>query len=213
MYGKPVLYSFRRCPYAMRARLALLTSGQRVELREVVLWDKPADMLEISPKGTVPVLQLPDGTVLEESRDVMAWALAQNDPENWLSADQNQVNELIDACDSNFKHHLDRYKYAFRYEGAVAEDHRKAAEDFLQQLEEHLQINRWLVGDKPSLADYAIFPFIRQFANTDRGWFDAAPYPRLQIWLETLITSKKFLTVMKKYPQWTAGDAETIFPA
>lgn len=213
MPDMPILYSFRRCPYAMRARLALLTSGQQVELREVVLRDKPAEMLEASPKGTVPVLLLLDGTVIDESRDVMAWALAQNDPENWLQEDMRQAAELMDACDGDFKHHLDRYKYASRYKGAVADDHRKAAEGFLQTLEEQLQDHAWLLGAVPTIADYAIFPFIRQFANTDRSWFDRRPYPHLRAWLERLLTSDAFLRVMKKYPQWHAGDQETVFPA
>ena len=213
MTEKPILYSFRRCPYAMRARLALLASGQAVELREVVLRDKPAAMLEASPKGTVPVLVLADGNIIEESRDVMAWALEKGDPEGWLEGDADLASRLIDACDGDFKHHLDRYKYASRYEGAVSEEHRAAAEGFLRELEGRLRAHAWLLGEAPSIADYAIFPFIRQFANTDKAWFDTAPYPSLRAWLEKLVTSEKFLAVMKKYPQWRLGDPAIFFPA
>lgn len=213
---RPILYSFRRCPYAMRARMAILVSDRQVELREVVLRDKPAHMLEISPKGEVPVLLLGNGTVVDESLDVMSWALEQSDPNGWLGQSSNDLSEmqdLIGRCDGDFKHHLDRYKYASRYEGAEAEEHREAAEVFLQELEERLAANSFLFGPEPLLADYAIMPFIRQFANTDRGWFDASPYINLQAWLEGLLASDTFLQVMPKYAQWHAGDEVTLFPA
>ncbi|WOF73765.1 glutathione S-transferase [Parvibaculaceae bacterium PLY_AMNH_Bact1] len=208
----PILYSFRRCPYAMRARLALAVSGQSVALREVVLRDKPPEMIDVSPKATVPVLVLGDGTVLEESLDVMNWALAQADPEGWLDVDRNIVGELVAENDGPFKHHLDRYKYANRYDGAVAEAHRAEASKTLSDLNARLEDADWLCGPSASFADYAILPFVRQFANTDRSWFDAQDWPHLRSWLERFLASDRFQSVMKKYPQWSAGDLEPIFP-
>lgn len=212
----PVLYSFRRCPYAMRARLAIAQAGVRVRLREVVLRDKPSHMLAISPKGTVPVLQLPDGAVIDESLDVMRWALGTADPSGWLAPDEGtlaDMDALIAENDGDFKHHLDRFKYATRYEDVDPLEHREAAEAFLQKLEARLQEGGWLFGNKPCLADYAILPFIRQFSGVDRAWFEQAPYPALRRWLAIFIESGFFKSVMKKYPQWHEGDAEVIFPS
>lgn len=211
----PILYSFRRCPYAMRARLALQVSEQTCELREVLLRDKPPEMVALSQKGTVPVLLLQDGRVIDESIDVIHWALAQNDPQGWK--DLNEVEAalaeaLIEENDGSFKHHLDRYKYANRYEGADAIEHRAGGEVFLAKLDARLSEAKYLLGDRPTYTDYAIAPFIRQFANTDRDWFDAAPYPKLQAWLETFLESDMFLSIMKKYPKWQAGDEPTGFP-
>lgn len=208
----PILYSFRRCPYAMRARLALAASGQSVALREVLLRDKPPEMIEASPKATVPVLVLGDGGVLEESLDVMNWALAQADPEGWLDADGVLMDRLVAQNDGPFKHHLDRYKYANRYEGAVAEQHRAEASKILLDLDACLAENVWLCGSKASFADYAILPFVRQFANTDRAWFDAQDWPHLQGWLEGFLASDRFKAVMNKYPRWSAGNPESTFP-
>lgn len=212
---RPILYSFRRCPYAMRARLAIARAGVGVKLREVVLRDKPAHMLEISPKGTVPVLMLADGTVIDESLDVMRWALGQNDPGDWLDPDGGTLDDmlaLIAACDGDFKHHLDRYKYATRYEDVDPMVHRQAAEAFLVTLEACLKGSAWLFGNRASLADYAILPFIRQFASVDHAWFDGAPYPSLQAWLKAFVDSAIFNSVMRKYPQWQPGEAEVDFP-
>lgn len=198
----------------MRARMAIHVSDISVELREVVLRDKPAAMLECSPKGTVPVLIMSDGKVIDESLDVMLWALGQNDPENWLGGDANLLDEmraLIDACDGDFKFHLDRYKYASRYEGAVALDHRMEAEKFLGVLEQRLEASTYLFGSVPKFADYAIMPFIRQFTNTDRGWFDGAPYPKLRKWLQGLMDDAPFTDIMAKYEQWHAGDAPLLW--
>lgn len=197
-----ILYSFRRCPYAMRARMALSSSGMEYEHREVVLRDKPPEMLEVSPKGTVPVLVTPTGTVIEESLDIMRHALAMKDPEGWLERDDP---ELVAANDGPFKHHLDRYKYATRYADVDPEEHRSAALDILRQLEARLAKDAYLCGAKRGLADIAIFPFIRQFANADRTWFDAQSLPRLQDWLERLITSELFTGVMAKHAQWKAA--------
>ena len=184
-------------------------------LREVVLRDKPAHMLEISPKGTVPVLQLPDGAVIEESIDIMRWALADHDPQGWLRPDRGTTAEadaLIETNDEDFKHHLDRYKYANRYEGADPTIHRAEAERFLRVLDDRLTDAPALFGGHWTLADVAIGPFIRQFANADRDWFDTAPYPHLQRWLGAFLADERFTAVMTKYPQWNPGDAEPIFP-
>jgi len=209
----PILYSFRRCPYAMRARLALASSGMPVSLREVVLRDKPPEMIAASPKATVPVLVLPEGKVLEESLDVMHWALEQSDPENWLGGDRAAIDQLVGQNDGPFKHHLDRYKYENRYDGAVAEEHRAAASLILQGLNARLSDTDWLCGAAASFADYAILPFVRQFANTDRAWFDAQDWPHLKAWLERFLASERFKAVMEKYPRWSAGDREPVFPS
>lgn len=211
----PVLYSFRRCPYAIRARLGIHYSGIGVELREVVLRDKPASMLDYSPKGEVPVLVLPDGTVLEESLDIIHWALSKNDPEHWLPDNetlQQQAMALIEENDSRFKHNLDRYKYPERYPEEQGPDYRAEGEVFLQKLEKYLSEHRYLLCEYISIADIAIMPFIRQFAHTDKDWFDQAPYPHLQQWLADFLDSKLFLSVMKKYPAWQPDDAQNYFP-
>lgn len=212
----PVLYSFRRCPYAMRARMALAVSGIQVELREVLLREMPASLLAYSPKATVPVLVLPDGRVIDESRDIIAWALAENDPQQWLPAAsdgvQGTLDRLIDENDQSFKQHLDHYKYADRYPQQPAGVYRSGGEQFLQQLERRLQSHGWLLGERMSVADVAIFPFVRQFALVDKAWFDSRPYPQLHAWLTTFLDSALFARVMKKYPQWQAGDSITLFP-
>ena len=211
----PVLYSFRRCPYAIRARMALLAAGVAVELREVVLRDKPAHLLELSPKGTVPVLWLPDGTVIEESEEIMLWALSQADPLGWLPQSPEERADaaaLVHRNDTEFKHHLDRYKYADRYEGAVASEHRTAAESFLHELESRLGSRPFLHGAHRGFLDVAIMPFVRQLANADRTWFDAAPYPHLQQWLQQELASDAFTGVMRKYRQWPGEGAGKRFP-
>lgn len=210
----PVLYSFRRCPYAMRARMGLRAAGQVCELREVVLRDKPGEMVEASPKATVPVLVLPDGDVVDESLDIMLWALRQHDPENWLRPEAGTLADmikLIAQCEAEFKPHLDRYKYTNRYEEADPQTHRSEAEKFLAVLENRLGGSAFLFGSRVALADFAIAPFIRQFANTDKVWFDASPYPKLQAWLEEFLSSESFMSVMTKYPQWQPGDEPVIF--
>ncbi|TNF05999.1 MAG: glutathione S-transferase [Gammaproteobacteria bacterium] len=209
----PVFYSFRRCPYAIRARMALCYAGIQVELREILLKDKPSAMLEASAKGTVPVLVLEDGTVLDESYDVMRWALAKNDPDHWwdkvLAA---QTDALVQKNDFEFKPWLDRYKYADRYPEFSLEHYLSRGEEFLQVLEEHLNANEFLLRDSLSFADVAIFPFVRQFALVDKDWFDGADYPLLQRWLEGLLLSDLFLGVMTKYPLWQEGDKPQLFP-
>ncbi len=198
----------------MRARLALYISGTHCKLREVVLRDKPAAMLKASPKGTVPVLVLSDGTVIDESLEVMAWALGRADPEGWLApaqSDLSAMHDLIVEADGPFKQALDRYKYPNRYENVDPLEQRALGDTFLQKLNTRLTDHSQLFGDRISLADAAIFPFVRQFANTDREWFDAQPIPHLQAWLEGHLESGLFQAIMKKYKQWKPGDEEPLF--
>lgn len=202
MTALPILYSFRRCPYAMRARMALWISGTTCELREVKLADKPEAMLETSSKGTVPVLVLDDGTVIDESLDVMRWALDRSDPEGWLEGDDM---ELLATIDGPFKHHLDRYKYWTRYD-SDPQEHRAAALEILRQIDARLSENGQLCGPARNLADIASFPFIRQFANHDRGWFDALALPHLQQWLAGHLASDLFKAIMAKHTPWKPGD-------
>jgi glutathione S-transferase len=203
----PILYTFRRCPYAIRARLAIAVSGAEVEQREVALRNKPQAMLALSPKGTVPVLQLVDGSVIDESFDIMRWALAQNDPENWLGENASALNaalNLIQENDGPFKYYLDRYKYADRYPEHAADYYRDQAATFLQRLDDALGANKYLLGDRPSLADMAIFPFIRQFSAVDKDWFYSSRYTHLIKWLDELLASTLFEGVMKKNDCWRA---------
>ncbi|CAI8787143.1 glutathione S-transferase [Pseudomonas sp. IT-P395] len=191
------LYSFRRCPYAMRARMALRYSNVPVEIVEVSLKAKPAAMLAISPKGTVPVLDA-GGQVIDESLEIMRWALAQNDPQDWLLDGDSRIAELIEANDQGFKVHLNRYKYAERYPEQPMEIYRAEGALYLQRLEELLEGREYLLGDHPSLADIALLPFVRQFAHVDREWFAQTPYVRLQAWLQRFLESELFTSIMKK---------------
>jgi glutathione S-transferase len=211
----PILYSFRRCPYAMRARLALIASGRMCELREVVLRDKPQEMLDVSPKGTVPVLIDIDGRVIDESIDIMLWALTQNDPEKWLMPEQGSVAEMLELIaefDDRFKYHLDRYKYPNRYEDADAEMHRASGALDLDKLNAKLSATTYLFGNSAALADRAIAPFVRQFAHVDQDWFEAQPWLHLQSWLAAFADSKIYKNAMQKYPRWESGNAGIIFP-
>jgi len=204
----PVLYSFRRCPYAIRARMAICYAGIPVELREILLKNKPSSMLAVSPKGTVPVLVLPDGRVLDESCDVMYWALAVHDPDNWMDpAKSHEVSRLIAENDGSFKTHLDHYKYADRYPEQTPADYRVEGEVFLQTLETCLQQQPFLLGHQPGFADVAIFPFVRQFSLVDPDWFSSAPYPGLRYWLNHWLECPLFAAVMEKYPVWQDGAA------
>ena len=191
------LYSFRRCPYAMRARMALRYSEVPVEIVEVSLKAKPAAMLAISPKGTVPVLDA-NGQVIDESLEIMRWALAQHDPDDWLLGGDSRIAELIQANDQGFKVHLNRYKYAERYPEQPMEVYRAEGALFLQQLDELLSDRDYLLSDHLSLADVALLPFVRQFAHVDREWFAQTPYVRLQAWLQRLLDSDLFTSIMKK---------------
>lgn len=191
------LYSFRRCPYAMRARMALRYSGVPVEIVEVSLKAKPAEMLAISPKGTVPVLDA-GGQVIDESLEIMRWALAQNDPDDWLLGGDSRTAQLIEANDQVFKVHLNRYKYAERYPEQPMEVYRAEGALFLQKLDELLEGRDYLLAGHPSLADIALLPFVRQFAHVDRDWFATTPYERLQAWLQRFLESDLFTAIMKK---------------
>jgi glutathione S-transferase len=194
----PLLYTFRRCPYAIRARLAIAAAGVAVREQEVALREKPVSMLAISPKGTVPVLQLADGRVLEESLDIMRWALAINDPDHWLRGDDPEAHVLIETNDGAFKQALDRYKYANRFPEQPASAYRDAAGTFLRTLNARLSANGFLGGDRATLADAAIFPFVRQFATVDRGWFEASEFRQLAAWLRAWESSPLFVQVMRK---------------
>lgn len=199
----------------MRARMAIWCVGIRCELREVVLRDKPQALIEASAKATVPVLVTPSGRVIDESLDIMLWALEQGDPEGWLSPRCGSLEEmlaLIARNDDEFKLHLDRYKYPNRYEDVDPLYHRAEAERFLGDLNAQLSSRGELYGPSFTLADVAIGPFIRQFANTNRAWFDTTPYPALKAWLERFLSAPVFTSVMAKYPQWCEGDPPTFVP-
>ena len=194
----------------MRARVAILASGLTVELREIVLREKAPEFLASSPKGTVPVLVTPS-VVIEESLEVMLWALDQSDPESWLVMPEAGY-EWIARCDGPFKTALDHTKYAVRYPDLDPEQERGRAAEFLLDLNSQIANSGWVFGATCTLADMAIVPFIRQFANSDRSWFDAQPWPNLQRWLSRFLASDRFVSIMTKYPEWQAGDRPVIFP-
>jgi len=211
----PVLYSFRRCPYAMRARMALFVNDIPVELREVELKNKPVEMLEASPKATVPILILNDGQVIDESLDIIQWVLAANDKNGWLSSFsesvKQQMNDLITENDSDFKQHLDHYKYSDRFPEFSQQHYRQQGEKFLQKLNERLNKSSFLFGNSISFADIAIFPFVRQFAFVDKNWFDSSEYQALVSWLSVFLSSDDFSRIMEKTPVWKQGNKVTIF--
>lgn len=201
----------------MRTRLGILFAGIQVELREIVLKNKPAQMLAISPKGTVPVLELSgsDGAarpVIEESREILEWALQQSDPQGLLKVDLASANALISRNDNEFKHWLDRYKYADRYPEQSQLEYRQQGEVFLQALEDLLARNRYLLGDNASIADIGVMPFVRQFAHVDRETFYSLPYPHLQQWLRNWLEHPVLQQVMVKYSPWQEGDEQVLFP-
>ena len=199
--SRATLYSFRRCPYAMRARMALRYSAVEVAIVEVSLKAKPAEMLALSSKGTVPVLQV-DGRVIDESLEIMSWALAQHDPQDWRLRDnadgQALTAALIEENDQVFKLHLNRYKYPERHPEQPMEHYRAEGEVFLGRLERLLEARSFLAADHQSLADVALLPFVRQFAHVDREWFAQAPYPHLQQWLQRFLESELFVAIMAK---------------
>lgn len=204
-----ILYSFRRCPYAMRARMALLIRGKPFAIREIVLRDKPAAMLAASPKGTVPVLVLAGGAVIDESLDIMRWALRDHDPEDWLAGNDAA---LIATFDGQFKHHLDRYKYPERHHSDPVE-HRDAGLALLQMLEARLARHDHLCRDTRSLADVATIPFVRQFAAVDSEWFARQPIPRVIDWLARYVASPLFQKAFARLEPWRQGDAPVYWPA
>jgi glutathione S-transferase len=193
----PILYSYRRCPYAMRARMALKLADIPVEIREISLRDKPAHMLQISPKGTVPVLQLGDGTVIEESLEIMLWAFKGH---TLQSSIHEASRALISANDISFKKALDAYKYPERHPNKTQTQHRADGEVFLQKLEQMLNLHTHLLSGEAGLADMAIFPFVRQFAAVDDTWWQMQPYPKLYAWLNGWLESTLFKNVMTKNP-------------
>ncbi len=204
MQSHPVLYSFRRCPYAIRARMALKYASITCELREIALRNKPKEMISISKKGTVPVLQLINGEVIDESLDIMLWALQRADPDNWLNIEHQDAMLLIEKNDNQFTQYLDRYKYFQRYPGKPQIYYRERAEKFVVLLETNLKEHNGigLVSNHISLADVAIFPFIKQFAHVDWEWFCNSQYENLISWLFKFEKSELFLLVMKKYKLW-----------
>lgn len=218
----PVLYSLRNCPYAMRARMAIFKSKQPVLLRDLVLSNKPEEMLIASPKGTVPVVVLENGRVIEESLDVMLWALSDSDPDNLMrnqsvnSANidvQSKMLHLINEFDSQFKTCLEQYKCAKRYQETNITQCREACEFYIQQLEERLTQHSFLMSDQESLADIALLPFIRQFARVERQWYLQSPYPKVRQWLNNYLQSPMFSKVMAKHPLWLDNHEDVLFCA
>jgi len=196
----PILYSFRRCPYAMRARMAIVRQGFKVEHREVILRDRPSHMMQISPKGTVPVLQLINGEVIEESLEIMQHV------RDWQLSEEESI--WIERNDFEFKHHLDRYKYPNRYDDIDVLEQRNAAVTYLDDLDANLQV----IEHNENLND-SLFPFVRQFANHDRKWFDIQPWTNIHSWLDKNLVSEEFKICMNKNKQWFEGDSPIEFPA
>ncbi len=211
----PILYSLQHCPYAMRARMGLLMARKVVLLRAIVTKDKPADMLAVSIKGTVPILLFSNGTVIDESLDIMIWALKENDPDDLLYSQRpemyRQMLDLINNCDHEFRTNLSAYKYNKRYHLNDEPKFRTQCEVYIQKLESLLEKQDYIMGDKLSLVDLAILPFIRQFANVDKKWFRQSGYPRLSLWLASLLQSLLFLKTMQKYPLWLDTHEEFLF--
>ncbi len=201
----PILYSFRRCPYAMRARLAISSARRTVVLREVVLRDKPEAMIAVSPKATVPVLILPDGQVIDESYDVMNWALG----DDGASAEERA---LVMQCDAEFKPYLDQYKYPNKQETYDRDQTLTNAGKYLSLLDERLEKNDFLFGDDRGFADIGIAPFVRQFAHVDRDWFLESEWKNVIRWYREFIEWDGFKSIMTKHPQWVDGDQVTLFP-
>ena len=195
----PILYSFRRCPYCIRAHMALKQSAVKIELREVKLGQFPSELSSISSAGTVPVLQLSDGQVISESWEIVQWALVQNDPEQWLN--QNFDDSLIQRNDFFFKKHLDHYKYASRFPEHKQVHYRQLAEQFIVEIAQNLKHQDYLLGNKISVADIGIFPFIRQFSLVEPQWF-VETYPNVQRWLAGFIDSELFQHIFKKQNLW-----------
>ena len=205
-----ILYSFRRCPYAMRGRMGLYKAGFIVELREIELKNKPEQMLKASPKGTVPVLVLPDGTIIDESLDIMKWALGKNDPDRWLNADEAEMRFLIERNDNNFKHALDRYKYPGRYPDEDRTGAREICAEILNDLNNRLKKHQQILNNNISIVDIALFPFIRQCAFVDKEWFNNLPVPHLQRWLQEHLETTLFKAIMMKFKIWSQCDQPTL---
>ena len=211
----PILYSLRNCPYAMRARLAIFKADQTVLLRDLVLSNKPAEMIAVSPKGTVPVLVLTNETVIEESLDIMLWALHETDPNDLLHCQEecslSSMLSLINLFDNDFKTCLEEYKCAKRYQEDNIIQCRVVCEQYIQQLEHRLTEYTFLMSDKESLADIALIPFIRQFARIERQWYLQSPYPMVRQWLNRYLQSSTFTKVMAKHPLWVDEPRDVLF--
>ena len=201
-YTYPILYTFRRCPYAIRARMALANSNITVQLREISLSNRPQELYDVSPKGTVPVLCLNNSTIIDESLEIMKWALHHNDPESWIGHNKKIQLEMIEKYDNEFKYWLDRYKYYDRYPEKDQYYYRNKCDQYLSKLNIALEDNRYILSNHICLIDIAILPFVRQFANVDKKWFKNN-YLYIYRWLNNLIKSKLFLSVMHKYPEYT----------
>ena len=207
----PILYSFRRCPYAMRARMVLLPSKIQCEIREIKLSNKPKEMLAISPKGTVPVLILENGDILDESLDVMLWAIEQGNLRNLFNSGKKEILDLIKINDGEFKDAIDRYKYSSLYPEKPMIEYRKMGELFLEKIESYLEKNKFIFGKNISLADLAIFPFIRQFCRVDIDWFNSSLFKKIKEWTLFFEGSENFIDIMRKIKPWTTGDKPTLF--
>ncbi|MBW3696042.1 glutathione S-transferase [Vibrio sp. T187] len=211
----PILYSLRRCPYAMRARMGLILAKQPVLLRDIVTRNKPQELLDASPKGTVPVLVLSNGQVIEQSLDIMRWALQLNDPANLLRSEQPElagsIQQLIALNDQKFIPNLEQYRASMRYHNDDQVQRREACESFIRPLEEKLRNHTYLFGDTPSQADFALMPFISQFARVDKKWFVQSSYVNLGKWLKAHYESPLYTKVMKQYPQWIETKEEFLF--
>lgn len=211
----PILYSLRNCPYAMRARIAIFKSKQTVILRDLVLSDKPKELIAASPKATVPVLVLPNSIVLEESVDVMLWALNETDPDDLLQSKSDcslsEMLTLINTFDHDFKTCLEQYKCAKRYRESNIVECREVCEQYLKILEHRLISNKFLMSNTESLVDIALVPFIRQFARVERQWYLQSPYPNVRQWLNSYLQSAMFTKVMAKYPLWLDNHEEVLF--
>ncbi len=211
----PVLYSLRRCPYAMRARIGITLSQQSVLIREIVTKDKPSELLACSPKGTVPVLILADGRIIEQSLDIMNWALEQNDPQDFLRSTDptlnKKIHQLIRTHDEEFISQLEKYRASVRYRNVDIEQRRQACEAFISQLEALLTDQAYLFGDTPSLADFAVMPFVSQFVRVEKKWFVQADYQNVGRWLRAHLESKLYGQVMKQYPLWNDTKKDCIF--
>ena len=207
----PILYSFRRCPYAMRARMVLLHSKIQCEIREIKLSNKPKEMLAISPKGTVPVLILENGDILDESLDVMLWAIEQGNLRNLFNLGKKEILDLIKINDGEFKDAIDRYKYSSLYPEKPMIEYRKMGELFLEKIESYLEKNKFIFGKNISLADLAIFPFVRQFCRVDIDWFNSSLFKKIKEWTLFFEGSENFIDIMRKIKPWTTGDKPTLF--
>lgn len=212
----PILYSFKRCPYAMRARMIIFLTDIQCELREVHLKNKPQSMLDLSPKGTVPVLQIDAYKVIDESLEIVEWALGINDifKKNKILPDQEVLTkDLISLFDDEFKFHLDRYKYSVRYQDANPIQSRSKCLEILNKTENSISNSNWFFGDSVNKLDICILPFIRQFRIADPEWFDSLnEIHQVKSWLKHFLKSPLLLNIMNKNGPWQEGDQALIFP-